>query len=40
MVVPAAVTAGADEALYLIKRSMVSAAMASNPWDRGSVPGT
>jgi hypothetical protein len=29
-----------DEPLYLIKRSIVSAAMASNPWDRGSVPGT
>jgi hypothetical protein len=40
MVVPAAVTAGADETLYRIKRGIVSAAMASNPWDRGSVPGT
>jgi hypothetical protein len=28
----------ADESLYLIKRSIVSAAMASNPSDKGSVP--
>ena len=27
-----------DESLYLIKRSIVSAAMASNPSNRGSVP--